>query len=142
MKIIKTFGIIVLSFAIITGCSQKSENESGSAEEMTEEAAKKMEAEFQENREQFISESQARLDSLENKLTEVGKEIQGESDEAQRKMEATWSNLKQQTATIRSNVEKLENASRESWDKLKTTAAEQIDYLESQLAEMEKELES
>lgn len=142
MKIIRTTTIIAFSFAIIAGCSQKSENESVSAEEMTEEAVKKMKAEFQENREQFVSESQARLDSLENKLTEVGREIQGESDEVQRKMEATWSNLKQQTATIRSNVDKLENASRESWDKLKGKAADQIDYLESQLAEMEKKLES
>ncbi len=142
MRIIKIIGIFALSLAILVGCSQKSDNESESAQEMTEEAAKKAEAAFQENRQQFVSESQARLDSLEKKLTEVGREIQTESGETQRKLEATWSDLKQQTATIRSNVEKLKDASQQNWNQLKTTAAEQIDYLESQLSEMEKELES
>ncbi len=142
MRFIKIIGIFALSLAVITGCSKKSENETGSNQDMTEEAAKKTVAEFQENRDQFISESQARLDSLEKKLTEVGREMQSESGEAQRKMEATWSNLKKQTGTIRSNLENLKEATQKNWPKLKSTAADQIDYLESQISEMEEQLES
>src|SRR6056297_1784779 len=73
MRFIKIIGIFALSLAVITGCSKKSENETGSNQDMTEEAAKKTVAEFQENRDQFISESQARLDSLEKKLAGVGR---------------------------------------------------------------------
>lgn len=133
---------MALSVAVLIGCGNKSENEMGDAAEQTEESVKKMEAEFQENRDKFISDAQTKLDSLENKLTEVGKAIQGESGEAERKLEQTWSNLKKQTETIRTNIDKLENASRKNWEKLKSTADDQVQYLESQISELEEQLNS
>ena len=142
MRIIKIIGILVLSVAVVTGCSQKSENESGSAQDMTEEAAKETMAEFQENRDKFISEGQARLDSLEKELTEVGREVSAESGETGRELQSTWSNLKKQTETIRTNMEKLKEASQKNWVKLKSTAADQMDYLESQISKLKKEVES
>lgn len=142
MRITKIISIIILSVAVAMGCSKKSENQSGSAQEMTEESAKKAKAEFQKNRDKFISESRSRLDSLEKELTDVGKQISGMTGETSRKLEGTWSKLKKQTETIRKNLEKLKDATQQNWVRLKSTAKDQIDYLESQISKLKKEVES
>lgn len=139
MRILKIISIAVLSLAVLVGCGNNSDNEAADTKEQTEEA-KELEAEFQENRDEFIAENKARLDSLENKLTELGKDIQGESGEAKRQMEQTWSNLKKQTETIRKNIETLENATRENWEKFRSTASDQMEYLESEISKLEEQL--
>lgn len=138
MRLLKVSMVIMLSVGIMFGCS----SESGSDQAETQENAQKIQKQFEQERDEFISNQQDRLDSLETRLNEVGKNIQETSGETERKLEQSWSNIKKQIETIRQNVEKLEDASRDRWEKLKSTAQDQMEYLESQISDLKQEIDS
>jgi len=139
MRLLKIAGQLVLALILLTGCGESTERQ-GSEE--TEQKAESGIENFEEKRSEFISETNARMDSLDEAIKGAGQVIQQKGDDTRDELQQRWSELKKNAETTRSNLENMKKATEENWNNLKNTINDQIKFLRDQLNKLKEDSQS